>query len=31
MGEDDDVFKVHVHTDIPGAALTEAQRHGTFE
>ena len=31
IGEDDDVFKVHVHTDIPGAALTEAQRHGTLE
>ena len=26
IGEDDEAFKVHVHTDIPGAALTEAQR-----
>ena len=31
IGEDDDAFKVHVHTDIPGAALTEAQKHGTLE
>ena len=23
IGEDDDAFKVHVHTDIPGAALTD--------
>ena len=28
---DDDAFKVHVHTDIPGAALTEAQKYGTLE
>ena len=27
----DDCFKVHVHTDIPGAALTEAQKYGTLE
>jgi DAK2 domain fusion protein YloV len=31
IGEDDGAFKVHVHTDIPGAALTEAQKHGTLE
>ena len=31
IGEDDEVFKVHVHTDIPGAALLEAQKHGTLE
>ena len=31
IGEDDDCFKVHVHTDIPGAALTEAQKYGTLE
>ncbi len=31
IGEDDDTFKVHVHTDIPGNALTEAQKYGTLE
>ena len=31
IGEDDTAFKVHVHTDIPGAALTEAQKYGTLE
>lgn len=31
IGEDDDSFKVHVHTDIPGNALTEAQKYGTLE
>ena len=31
IGEDDDIFKVHVHTDIPGAALTEAAKHGVLE
>mgnify|MGYP002509558355 FL=1 len=31
IGEDDDAFKVHVHTDIPGAALSEAQKYGTLE
>ena len=31
IGEDDESFKVHVHTDIPGAALTEGQRYGTLE
>ena len=29
--EDDEVFKTHVHTNIPGAALTEAQKYGTLE
>ena len=31
IGEDDESFKVHVHTDIPGHALTEAQKYGTLE
>ena len=31
IGEDDEAFKVHVHTDIPGAALSEAQKYGTLE
>ena len=31
IGEDDDSFKVHVHTDTPGAALSEAQKYGTLE
>ena len=31
IGEDDEAFKVHVHTDIPGAALTEAQKYGALE
>ena len=31
IGEDDEAFKVHVHTDIPGEALTEAQKYGTLE
>ena len=31
IGEDDDAFKVHVHTDIPGNAITEAQKYGTLE
>ena len=31
IGEDDEAFKVHVHTDTPGAALTEAQKYGTLE
>lgn len=31
IGEDDEVFKVHVHTDTPGEALTEASRYGTLE
>jgi len=31
IGEDDESFKVHVHTDIPGMALTEAQKYGVLE
>ena len=31
IGEDDDAFKVHVHTDTPGSALNEAQKYGTLE
>ena len=31
IGEDDEAFKVHVHTDIPGEALTEAAKYGTLE
>ena len=31
IGEDDSAFKVHVHTNIPGSALTEAQKYGTLE
>ena len=31
IGEDDGAFKVHVHTNIPGAALTEAQKYGELE
>lgn len=31
IGEDDDIFKVHVHTDTPGVALTEAAKHGVLE
>ena len=31
IGEDDETFKVHVHTDIPGNALSEAQKYGTLE
>ena len=31
IGEDDDAFKVHVHTNIPGDALSEAQKYGTLE
>ena len=31
IGEDDDAFKVHVHTNTPGEALTEAQKYGTLE
>jgi len=31
IGEDDEAFKVHVHTDIPGNALTEGQKYGTLE
>lgn len=31
IGEDDEAFKVHVHTNIPGDALTEGQKYGTLE
>ena len=31
IGEDDEAFKVHVHTDIPGQALTEAAKYSTLE
>ncbi len=31
ISEDDEVFKVHVHTNIPGEALTEAAKYGTLE
>ena len=29
--EDDEVFKVHVHTNTPGLALTESQKYGVLE
>ena len=31
IGEDDDTFKVHVHTNTPGIALTESEKYGTLE
>ncbi len=31
IGEDDEAFKVHVHTDTPGDALNRAQEFGTLE
>ena len=31
IGEDDESFKVHVHTDTPGDALNKAQEFGTLE
>ncbi|MBQ2606990.1 MAG: DAK2 domain-containing protein, partial [Oscillospiraceae bacterium] len=31
IGEDDEAFKVHVHTDTPGDALNAAQQYGTLE
>ena len=31
IGEDDEAFKVHVHTNIPGSALNESQKYGTLE
>jgi len=31
IGESDDAFKVHVHTDTPGDALNAAQQYGTLE
>ena len=31
IGEDDESFKVHVHTNVPGDALNESQKYGTLE
>ena len=31
IGESDEDFKVHVHTDLPGEALTHSQQYGTLE
>ena len=31
IGEDDEAFKVHVHTNAPGDALNEAQKYGVLE
>ena len=31
IGEDDEAFKVHVHTNIPGNALNKAQKYGVLE
>ena len=31
ISDDDEIFKVHVHTDIPGAALTESQKYGALD
>ena len=31
IGESDEEFKVHVHTNTPGDALTEAQKYGVLE
>ena len=31
ISDDDEIFKVHVHTDIPGNALNESQKYGTLE
>ncbi len=31
IGEDDEAFKVHVHTNTPGDALNAAQQYGTLE
>ena len=31
ISEDDEVFKVHVHTNVPGDALNEAARYGVLE
>ncbi len=30
ISEDDEIFKVHVHTDMPGNALNESQKYGTL-
>ena len=31
ISDDDEIFKVHVHTDTPGDALNESQKYGTLE
>ncbi len=31
INEDDEIFKVHVHTDIPGKALAESQKYGDLD
>ena len=31
INDDDEIFKVHVHTDIPGDALNESQKYGELE
>ena len=31
IGEDDEAFKVHVHTNTPGDALNESQKYGVLE
>ncbi len=31
ISESDEIFKVHVHTNVPGDALTESQKYGTLE
>ena len=31
ISDDDEIFKVHVHTDTPGQVLTESQKYGTLE
>lgn len=31
IGEDDESFKVHIHTNAPGDALNEGQKYGTLE
>ncbi|MBR1457615.1 MAG: DAK2 domain-containing protein [Oscillospiraceae bacterium] len=31
ISDDDEIFKVHVHTDIPGDALSESQKYGALD
>jgi len=31
ISDDDEIFKVHVHTDIPGNALSESQKYGALD
>ena len=31
ISDDDAIFKVHVHTDIPGSALSESQKYGALD